>query len=120
LAGKGKPASSAAIEVQEASYQNKALTFKRPAKRKISMEEVTIELVTVIPYSSLFKDDEDIILGHLSEAGGLLSRLDQSCLSMNYTLPSFIKDYTLQQNKAHVESMTGLLGSRLVVLPTQY
>jgi hypothetical protein len=128
-AGDDEPASSAAMEVQEDFYRNKALTFKTPAKRKRTLDEDTLELVSAVPYSPLFKDDEDLVLGDLSEVSGLLSRFDQSFLSMNETIISFLQDYKLQTDKASVaisslwfrmESMSRLLGSRPTVMPTQY
>jgi hypothetical protein len=44
--GDGKPASKAAMEVQENLYRNQALTFKTPAKRKRDLDEEALELVT--------------------------------------------------------------------------
>jgi hypothetical protein len=85
-AGSNKPASSTGMEVQEDIYQHKALTFETPAKRKRSVDKVAIELVTGVPYSLLFKDDKELVLGALLEVSGLLSRFDQSCLSMNQAL----------------------------------
>jgi hypothetical protein len=42
------PASSTAMEVQEDFYQNKALTFKTPAKRKRTLDKNTLELVSTV------------------------------------------------------------------------
>jgi hypothetical protein len=128
-AGDDEPASKASMEVQENFYRNQALTFKTPAKRKRDLDEEALELVTAVPYSPLFKDDEDLVLGDLSEVSGLLSRFDQSFLNMNGTLISFLEDYKNQSDKATVaisslwfrlESLTRLLGSRPSVLPTPY
>jgi hypothetical protein len=128
-AGDDEPASNAAMEVQENFYRNQALTFKTPAKRKRDLDEDALELITAVPYSPLFKDDEDLVLGDLSEVSGLLSRFDQSFLTMNGTMISFLEDYKNQSDKATVaisslwfrlESLTRLLGSRPSVIPTQY
>jgi hypothetical protein len=127
--GNKEPASSATMEVQEDFYHNKALTFKTPAKRKIPLDEDTFELVIAVPYSPLFKDDEDLVLVDLAEVSGLLSRFDQSFLNMNGMLVSFLEDYKQQSDKATVaisslwfwlESLAQLLGSHPLVLPTDY
>lgn len=103
-AGDDKPASSATMEAQEDFYHNKALTFKMPAKRKRTLEEDMLDLVTAVPYSpfSLFKDDKDLVLGYLSKFSGLLSRFDQSFLNMNEALISFLDDYKQQSDKASI------------------
>jgi hypothetical protein len=62
------------MEVQEDFYRNKALAFKTPAKRKRTLDEDTFDLVIAAHYSPLFKDDEDLVLGDLSEVSGMLSR----------------------------------------------
>jgi hypothetical protein len=99
-AGDGKPASKAAMEVQENLYRNQALTFKTPAKRKRDLDEEALELVTAVPFSPLFKDDKDLVLGNLSKVSGLLSRFNQSFLNMNGTLISFLEDNKNQSDKA--------------------
>jgi hypothetical protein len=48
----------------------------------------------------MFKDDEDLVLGDLSKAGGLLSRFDSSVTSMTSLLILFLEDYKKQSNKA--------------------
>jgi hypothetical protein len=42
------PASNAAMEVQEDFFNNQALTFKTPAKRKRMLDEEAMELVTAV------------------------------------------------------------------------
>jgi hypothetical protein len=125
----GAPASNAAMEVQEDFFKNQTLTFKTPAKRKRTLDKEAMELITAIPYSPMFKDDEDLVLGDLSEGGGLLSRVDLSVAIISGTLVSFLKDYKKQSDKAsiaisalwfHLESMASLLGSRPVELPRDY
>jgi hypothetical protein len=130
-AGNDGPASSAAMEVQEDFYRNQALTFKTPAKRKRERDddEDEPELATAVPYSPLFKDDEDLVLGDLSEVSGLLSRFDQSFLNMNGSLVTFMEDYKIQSKMAtvaftsiwfRIEALTRLLGSRPSALPSPY
>ena len=128
-AGDEVPASSAAMEVQEDFYRNKALTFKTPAKRKRIAEDLSVEAVVAIPYAPLFKDAEDLVLEDLSQVSGLLSRFDQSVMNINGTLITFLSDYKKQSDKASVaisslwfrlESISRLLGSRPSGLPTVY
>jgi hypothetical protein len=128
-AGDDKPASSATMEVQEDFYCNKALTFNTPAKRERTLEEDNLNLIAAVPYSPLFKDDEDLVLGDLSEVGGLISRFNQSFLSMNKTIILFLQDYKIQTDKATIaitslwfrmESVLRLLGSCPTVMLTQY
>jgi hypothetical protein len=88
--------------VQESFYRNQAMNFMTPAKRKRDLDEDALELITAVPYSPLFKDDEDLVLGDLSKVSGLLSRFDQSFLTMNGTMMSFLEDYKNQSDKATV------------------
>jgi hypothetical protein len=90
-----------------------------------SFDEDILEWVAAVPYSPFFKNDQELILGDLAEAGGLLSRFDQSFLNMNKTFISFLEDYKQQSDKASIaiislwfrmESMSRLLGSRPEVL----
>jgi hypothetical protein len=66
-----EPASNAAMEVQENFYCDQALTFKTPVKRNRDLDKDALELITVVPYSPLFKDDEDLVLRDLSEVSGV-------------------------------------------------
>jgi hypothetical protein len=88
-----------------------------------------MELLTAIPYSPMFKDDKNLVLGDLSEVGGLLSRFDAGVAVISSTLISFLEDYKKQSDKASIaisalwfrlESMALLLGSRPVELPPDY
>jgi hypothetical protein len=57
------------------------------------LEEDNLNLIAAIPYSPLFKDDEDLVLGNLSKVRDLLSRFDQNFLSMNKMIILFLQDY---------------------------
>jgi hypothetical protein len=128
-AGDEEPASVAAMEVQEHFYRNKALNFKTPAKNKRTPKESRLELLSSVTYSPLFKDDEDLILGDLSEVSGLMSRFDQTMSSMSETMMAFLEDYKDQSDLASVAisslwlrlaTVEGRVGSRPVVLPNEY
>jgi hypothetical protein len=117
------------MEVQEDFFKNQALTFKTPAKRKRTLDEEAMELVTAIPYSPMFKDDEDLVLGDLSKVGGLLFKVNSSVAVISGTLILFLEDYKKQSDKTSItisalwfrlESMALLLGSRPVKLPQDY
>jgi hypothetical protein len=129
VADKGAPASNAAMAVQEDYFKNQALTLKTPAKRKRTLDEEAMELVTAIPYSPMFKDDEDLVLRDLSKVGGLLSRVDSSVAEISSTLILFLEDYKKQSDNASVaisalwfrlESIASLLGSCPAELPQDY
>jgi hypothetical protein len=118
------------MEVQEDFYHNQALPFKTPSKKKGTIYENRLELVTAVPYSPLFKDDEQIILGDLWEvSSGLMSQFNQSIATMTGSLVAFLKDYREQSDLASVAisslwlclmMMEGLVGSRPSVLPNEY
>lgn len=105
------------------------MPFKTPAKKKRTINENTLELVTAVPYLPLFKDNEDLVLGDLSEVSGLLSQFDQNIATMSGTMVVFLEDYREQLDLAsvaisslwlHLAIMEGLVGLRPSVLPNEY
>ncbi len=75
------------------------------------------------------RQDADLVLGDVLGVSGLLSRYDQSFLSMHGTVISFLQDYKHQTGKGlvamsslwfRIQSMYGVLGSRPTVMPAQY
>jgi hypothetical protein len=105
------------------------LPFETSAKKKRTIDESRLQLVTAVPYSPLFKDDKDLVLGDLSEVSGLMSCFDQSVSTISETLELFLEDYREQSNLALVAisalwlclaTMEGLVGSCPAALPNKY
>jgi hypothetical protein len=97
------PASSAAMEVQEAFFRNKALNYKTPAKRKRSQEEEESEspsLLDVSIYSQFFKEGVETPITELGHVTGILARMDQGINTNNEAVINLIGDYRHEHGKA--------------------
>jgi hypothetical protein len=125
------PASSAALEVQQAFFRDKAMTYKTPAKRKRSNDENEgpADLLDIVPYSPLFRNDEDVPLTEFDQISAILARLDQGVVSNNETLMNFVNDYRFEHAKAgeafgslwlRLEALSASLGTSPARLAVDY
>jgi hypothetical protein len=127
------PASTAAMEVQEAFFRTKALNFKTPAKRKRLQEEgdsIGSSLLDVSTYAPFFKDDKEAApITELGQVSGILARLDQGVTTNNKALINLITDYRQEHLKAgdallsmwlRIEALTSSLGTIPIRLAFDY
>jgi hypothetical protein len=90
------------LEVQQAFFRDKAMTFKTPAKDKQGNEEEEglADLLDIVTYSPLFRNKEDVPLTEFDQVSAILARLDQGIVSNNKTLMNFVNGYCFEHVKA--------------------